>query len=135
MPDSTSGIQKISFTGRIPMDVYTMNLTTNGFDLTFTKQLDNNSATDTANYRMRRYRYEYKKKDLNEGIDDAPQVDVTAIPVTSIKLSNNRKKVSLSLGDLKPGFIYELTLGDIKSSDGHMVANKLICYTANRLKQ
>ncbi len=117
------------------MDVHTMSLTQKGFDLTFTKPVDKSSATDTAGYKMRRYRYEYKKKDINEGIDVATQVDIKDITVTKIEFSEDGKKVSLSLNDLQPGFIYELTLGDkIKSSDGQAFNNKLICYTLNRLR-
>lgn len=135
MPDSSSGIQKITFTGKMPMDVYMMNLTPGGFDITFTKQLDNVSARDVNNFKMRRYRYEYKKKDINEGIDDAPQVDVKEVNVDSINLSGDRKKISLLIRDMQPGFIYELTLGDIKSSDGEPLSNKLVCYTVNKLKK
>jgi glucose/arabinose dehydrogenase len=134
VPDSLSGIQKISYTGKAPMEVHTMSLTSSGFDLTFTQQLDKTSASDTAKYKMRRYRYEYKKKDINEGIDEAPQVDVKEIQLRGINVSNDGKRVSLSLSDLQPGFIYELSLGEIKSSDGQMLQNRLICYTLNRLR-
>ena len=65
------GMQRIVFTGDTPMDVYTMNLTRKGFDLTFTQPVDAASATNPVNYKIRRYRYEYKKKDLEEGIDVA----------------------------------------------------------------
>jgi hypothetical protein len=134
LPDSTSGIQKITYTGKIPMDVHTMSLTPQGFDLTFTRPLDQSSATNVNNYKMRRYRYEYKKKDINEGIDEAPQVDLMDIPVAAVKRSANGKMVSLTVSNLQPGFIYELTLGEIKSSDGQVVNNNLICYTLNRLR-
>ena len=135
IPEKESGIQKITYTGKIPMDVYTMSLTQKGFDLTFTKPVDKSSAIDTAGYKMRRYRYEYKKKDINEGIDVANQVDLKDIVVTNIELSSDGKKVSLSINDLRPGFIYELTLGDkIKSNEGQVLNNKLICYTLNRLR-
>jgi len=135
IPDKASGIQKITYTGKVPMEIYSMNLTSDGFDLTFTKPIDKSSANEVANYKMRRYRYEYKKKDINEGIDVVPQVDLKDITVTGVKLSENAKRVSLSISDLQPGFIYELTLGEIKSSDEQTVNNKLICYTVNRLRK
>ena len=51
-----------------------------------------------------------------------------------IKFSKDGKKVSLILNDLKPGYIYELKLGGIKSVTGQLLANKLICYTLNKLR-
>ncbi|HEY6979279.1 MAG TPA: hypothetical protein VH396_23445 [Chitinophagaceae bacterium] len=128
-----SGMQRIIFTGNIPMDVYTMNLTHNGFDLKFTQRVDSVTVTNPANYKMRCYRYEYKKKSLEEGIDDAPQIDVQDVPIRDIKFSKDGKKVSLIIEGLKPGFIYELKLGDIKSVAGQPCTNKLICYTLNKL--
>jgi hypothetical protein len=122
------GIQRIVYTGKTPMDIYSMNLTTNGFDLTFTKPVDVTSAMDTANYKFRSYYYEYH---WQYGSD---LFDVQSIPVTNIGVSSDRKKVSLTLAALKPGRIYELNLGDIKDASGEILANKLICYTINKLK-
>src|SRR5688572_26524777 len=129
-----SGLQRIVFTGEIPMDVYTMNLTPKGFDISFTQPVDAGTATNPANYKIRRYRYEYKKKDIEEGIDEAPQVDVQDVTIISSTLSKDGKKVSLIIDGLKPGFIYEVNLGELKSPTGQLLTNKLICYTLNKLR-
>lgn len=121
------GIQRIVFTGKQPADIYSMNLTENGFDLTFTQPVDEATATDLANYKFRHYYYTYHKQ---YGSD---QYDVQSVPVTSIKISNDRKKVSLILNALKPGYIYELSLGNIKTAKGEPLTNKIICYTLNKL--
>lgn len=123
----SKGIQRIVFNGKPHADIYSMNLTATGFDLTFTQPLDGASASDPANYKFRHYYYEYHKK---YGSD---QFDVQTIPVTGIKISGDRKKVSLTLSALKPGYIYELSLGDIKTAQGEPLTNKLICYTLNKL--
>lgn len=123
------GIQRIVFTGKQPMDVYSMNLTEEGFDLTFTQPLDVAMASDTSQYRFRHYYYEYHKAYGSE------QFDVQNIPVTHIEIAPDRKKVSLTLDMLKAGYVYELTLGDIQSAAGDTLANHLICYTLNELKK
>lgn len=123
-----AGIQRISFTGRTPTDVLQMHITGKGFDLEFTQALDSSGA-NPANYQVRRYRYEYHKK---YGSD---QIDVQDISVNGAALSGEGKKVSLSLGELSPGYVYEFKLGDIKGRDGTPLANKTICYTVNRLRE
>ena len=128
------GMQRIVNTGDAPMEVYTMSLTRNGFDFTFTQNADVASAKNPTNYKIRRYRYEYKKKDPEEGIDIATQIDVQDVNIINTKLSKDGKKVSLTIDDLKPGFIYEVNLGDIKSPTGQPLTNKLICYTLNKLR-
>ncbi|MFD1140032.1 PQQ-dependent sugar dehydrogenase [Larkinella insperata] len=122
------GIQRIVYTGKPPMDVYTMNLTPNGFDLTFTQPVDAATASRPENYQFRHYRYEYHKT------YGSPQFDIAAVPVKAVTVSKDRRKVSLNLADLKPGLIYELTLGDVRATNGEPLANRLICYTLNHLK-
>ncbi len=122
------GIQRIVFTGEQPVDLYSMNLTRDGFDLTFTRPLDKSVAGRPANFQFRRYYYEYHKK---YGSD---QFGVEPLEVSSLAVSADGKKVSVKLGDMKPGFIYELRLQNIVSADGIPLANKLVCYTANKLK-
>ena len=98
-----------------------------GFDLTFTQPVDPGSAANPDNYKFRHYYYEYH---LKYGSD---QFDVQAVPVSGVKISEDHRKVSLRLGSLRAGYIYELSLGGIKSEEGEGIANKLICYTLNNL--
>lgn len=128
-----SGIQKIEYTGNMPMEILTMNLTTVGFDLTFTQSVNAKEALTPSNYQIHHYRYEYKKKDFDEGIDVSTQVDLQEVGIEDIKLSDDRKKVSLTLENLKPGYVYEIKLNNIKNAADTPLANTLICYTLNNL--
>lgn len=122
------GIQRISFTGTPPMEVQSMQLTTTGFELTFTQSLDRTAAADLNNYRFRNYFYEYHKA---YGSD---QFDAKDVPVKDIRVSEDSRKVYVSLQQLQEGYIYELTLGNITAADGKPLAHSVICYTANKLK-
>ena len=51
------GIQRLVYTGKQPADIYSMNLTEKGFDLTFTQPLDVSTATNIVNYKFRHYYY------------------------------------------------------------------------------
>ena len=57
--------------------------------------------------------------------------------IADIKLSSNRKKVSISLaeGSLQPGYVYELNLKNIANDLNEPLENTLICYTLNKLKK
>jgi hypothetical protein len=122
------GIQRIVYTGKAPVDIYSMNLTDLGFDLTFTQPVDAKAAADPQNYQFRHYYYAYHKK---YGSD---QFDVQTIGVSSLKVSPDARKVSVALKSLKPGYIYELKLSNIKAATGEPLSNTVICYTLNKLK-
>jgi len=128
-----SGMQKIVFSGVVPMDVATMKLTRTGFDLTFTQPVDSVLAADPKNYKIRHYKYEYKKKSLDEGIDISTQVDVQEVPITKITVSNDHKSVSINLEKLRAGYVYECKLDKIANPAGRVLDNTLICYTLNQL--
>lgn len=123
-----TGIQRIVFTGKEPVDIYTMNITEDGFDLHFTQPMDEAALRDTSNYHFRHYYYEYH---LKYGSD---QFDVQKVPVTDAEVRDGGRVVSLKIGNVKPGYIYELTLGALKSNDGKSLDNRLICYTVNALR-
>lgn len=124
------GIQRISWKGQTLLDVMAMNLTPKGFDLTFTLPVDKETALELANYKFRRFYYEYHQA------YGSKQFDVQDVAVKSVVLSPDGKKVSLELAEMKPGYVYELKAGDITSENGNKsLINRLLCYSLNRLKK
>ena len=123
------GIQRIVYSGKEPMDIYTMHLLQDGFELSFTQQLNDSTLMDPAHYSFRHYFYDYH---LKYGSD---QYDVKVVPVSKVEISEDQMKIVLKLSEVKQGYIYELTLKDIYSSTGVALENKLICYTVNKLKK
>ncbi|MEX2568581.1 MAG: hypothetical protein WD431_21750 [Cyclobacteriaceae bacterium] len=128
------GIQRISYTGNPPMDISAMNLTREGFKLTFTQPLEKTIALQKDNYQMRQYFYEYKKKPFDEPVDKSTQSDLKTVPIENIGISSDHKTINLTLGELKPGYVYELKLNNILSKEGRPLDNNLICYTLNNLR-
>ena len=110
-----------------------MKLTKNGFDLTFTQAIEKATALNPENYKFRHYYYKYQRKPKNQGADTSVQQDIQEVSVTGIKISADRKKVSLKMAALKAGYVYELKLGNITNTKAEPLTNKLICYTLNKL--
>ncbi|MEJ7692769.1 hypothetical protein [Daejeonella sp.] len=127
------GIQRIVFNGNQPADVQMMNLTKTGFDITFTQPVNKAQALNASNYNFRHYYYKYQRKVKNAGADVTDQQDVQSVPVETITISADGTKVSLVLGELKAGYVYELKLGDITTAKGQPLDNRLVCYTLNNL--
>ena len=121
------GIQRIVWKGKPHLDIAAMNVTKTGFDLTFTLPLDPKAAQDLANYKFRRFYYEYHQA------YGSKQFDVQEVAVKSVKVSPDGKKVSLELAEMKAGYIYELNLGELKTTNNQNIINKLVCYTLNKL--
>jgi glucose/arabinose dehydrogenase len=127
------GIQRIVYKGKAPVDIYSMNLTKDGFDLTFTQPVNKAEALNPDNYKFRHYYYKYQRKSKDQGVDHSDQKDVQDVGVADLKISSDQKKIAIKLAGLKAGYVYELKLGKLTSKEGTPLANKLICYTLNKL--
>ncbi|MGB8170721.1 MAG: hypothetical protein WCF18_24670 [Chthoniobacteraceae bacterium] len=121
------GIQRITWTGKTPLDVMKVKLTKTGFDLTFTRPLDASTANSPTAYKVKRYYYEYHQA------YGSKQYDLQEITVNGATLSADRKTVSLQLPELTAWRVYELHLDDLKADDGAPILNPLVCYTLNHL--
>ncbi len=123
------GIQRIQWKGKKHLDIMAMNLTSTGFELTFSKPIDTASAMNFANYEVKRFYYEYHQA------YGSKQFDVKKIAVDKITLSPDGLKVKIDLADMQAGYVYEFRLGDILSvQKDQKLINKIVCYTLNRLK-
>ncbi|GAB5520281.1 MAG: hypothetical protein RhofKO_25320 [Rhodothermales bacterium] len=122
------GIQRVAWTGTLPMDLHTMHLTETGFDLSFTLPLDAATvATDSA-LTVTRYRYAYHRA------YGSPQLDVTAVTVTDWRTSDDARTLSLDLSELVPGFVYQIDFAGLRANTGRPLDNPHVYYTLNRLR-
>jgi len=122
------GIQRVVWTGKTPLEVADMKLTPTGFTLTFTQALDVKTAKNLDNYLFKRYYYEYHQS------YGSKQFDLRPVGVTGVQLSPDNRTVTLTLNEMKPGYIYELRLGNLRSTTQQKLMNGLVCYTLNRLQ-
>lgn len=123
-----SGLHRLSWTGRTPMEVERMSLTKDGFDLTFTLPVNGEAAKNPGHYTLESYTYNYHEAYGSE------KFDRTKEPVTSVSVSPDRRTVSLKLDKLKPWRIYDLRIKGVTSENGLEILHPWVVYTLNRLK-
>ena len=123
------GLQRIQWTGTTPMEVLRMSLTDDGFDLTFTKPLRRATAQPDTAYQFTRYYYEYHRE---YGSD---RMDVQSVDVADVDVSGDGRRVSVSLDELVPGYVYQLDLKGLRGRDGTPVAHPTLYYTLNRTRR
>lgn len=120
-----TGFQRITWTGVTPPEVHSMHLAKNGFDLKFTVPLDAASASSPAAYQVQRYYYRYHRR------YDPRQFELRSVGVKSVKLSEDRRTVSLELDAMVPGRVYEFNLKGVKAAEGSPIVNPMFSYTFN----
>jgi glucose/arabinose dehydrogenase len=121
------GIQRITWTGKVPLDVKEMHLTKTGFDLTFTQPLETASASNPESFTVQRYYYEY------HAAYGSKQFELEKITPKAVTVSEDRTRVTLEFEPLTAWRIYQFDLKALKAEDGTAIANPLVVYTLNHL--
>lgn len=121
------GLQRIVYTGKKPFEVHGIHLTKVGFEITFTEQLDVVKATEVTCFKVQNYHYPYSQQ------YGAQQRGLSLVPVQKAVVSEDRMKLTLTLGEMKAGRIYQIDFNEILSRDGLPLVHKTLCYTANAL--
>lgn len=121
------GLQRVVYTGVLPFEVHSMRLTNDGFDLTFTKPLNETSAVNLTAYSLQSYTYNYWST------YGSPEVDRRAETIHNVTVSPDCRNVALAVRGFRPGRVYELHLDGVRSADGDGLLHREAYYTLNEL--
>jgi hypothetical protein len=123
----SEGIQRIRFTGKVPMHVLNCSLTEEGFDVTFTKPVTAPESVAAGQISASRYRYEYGYK------YGGGEIDKASVAVKSAKLGADGRTVHVVVDELLPNYIYKIGFNGAKAGDE--VFKGSLVYTLNRLRR
>jgi cytochrome c551/c552 len=125
--NSNSGIQRLIWTGKDPMEMKTVSARPDGFEIEFTRPVDKSIAEDLEMYNGRSYIYKYHSTYGSPTINEEP------LKIKGVKISADGKKVRLVIDNLRQYYLHELTLDGIRSEDGIAVLHPTVYYTLNNI--
>jgi glucose/arabinose dehydrogenase len=118
-------VERIAWTGKVPFEVHEMHAKPDGFELTFTKPVDPDTAGKPASYEIITYCYIY------QSAYGSPVVDETKPKVTKVELGKDGKSARLWVDGLEEGHIHELALSALRSAEGESLLHPQAYYTLN----
>lgn len=118
-------LERLVWTGKVPFEIEEMRARPDGFELTFTKEVDSKTAADPKSYQLLTYTYIYR---ADYG---SPEVDHTTPKVEVISVAADKKSVRLRVSALQEGHIHELNASGLRSADGLPLLHKEAYYTLN----
>lgn len=125
-------LQRVRYTGKSVTLPYKLSVTDAGITVGFTGPLDAATASDVQNYSIEQNNYlwssAYGSPELKVGAQDATDKaahGTTPVPITSVKLSADRKQVFLAVPGLKPVMTSRLKM-NLKAEDGSRVPDEVI---------
>ncbi|MEV4518375.1 family 16 glycoside hydrolase [Dactylosporangium sp. NPDC049525] len=125
----TYGLQKLTPNGATAFEIKAMRAVAGGFEVEYTQPVSTTTAAQlAAHYTAKQWRY------VPTPAYGGPKVDEESLPVTSATLSADRLKVTLQLGNLKPGrVVYLRSPRPFTSTTGASLWSTEAWYTLNSL--
>jgi hypothetical protein len=121
------GLERVRWNGSTPFEIREMRAQPDGFILEFTTPVDRTAAVNPANYSMTSYTYIYHQK------YGSPETDPQPVVVNHAVLSADGKSVRLHCSGLREGYVHELAVSGVRSTDGRELAHPEAYYTLNRI--
>lgn len=119
--------EKLEWTGKVPFEIHEMRAKPDGFELTFTQSVDTATATNLANYSMREFTYAYRED------YGGPEVDEVIPKITTAQVSEDGKKIHLTITPLTQGHVHELHLDGLRNEHGLPLLHSVAYYTLNEI--
>jgi glucose/arabinose dehydrogenase len=122
-------VERLAWTGKVPFEIHEMTAKPDGFELTFTKEIDPKTAGDKNSYKMETYTYIYRSD------YGSPEVDRTHPSVDKVTVGADNKSVRIYLSKLEEGHIHQLTAAGVRSADGLPLLHDMAYYTMNYIPE
>ncbi len=122
-------LERLDWTGRMPFEIKRINITPDGFKITFTKPVEAKTGNDPKSYRVSTFTHIY------HGGYGGPEVDQTTPQVKSAKLAVDGLSAQIVLSELKRGHVHEFDLGLLRNRDQEELLHRHAYYTVNEVPE
>jgi hypothetical protein len=118
-------VERLVWTGKVPFEIREMHAKPDGFELTFTKPVDAETAGKPESYSLKTFTYIYQAS------YGSPEVDHTTAKINKVEVAKDRKSVRLHVEGLQIGHLHDLTAPGVRSDDGRALLHPQAYYTLN----
>lgn len=125
---TNSGLQFLTWTGRVPFEMKTVKAMPDGFEIEFTKPVDMDTAENLGSYIGKSYIYKY------HAAYGSPQTNIEDVNIKGVMVSEDGLKVRLATDNLRPNYVHEITLKGVKENGAdRMTLHPTFYYTLNNI--
>ena len=121
------GLRRIRWTGVEPMEMSSVDLLEDGFEIEFTRPIADELELTADNFKARTYRYNWWWE------YGSPEQDRQPLEVAEVTISDDRKSLIVRTPSLEAGRCVRMGLTNVRSEDGHDLLHPEFSYTINQL--
>jgi glucose/arabinose dehydrogenase len=123
------GIARLRWTGKVPMEMHTVHLLQDGFEITFTQPVAAGVTIEPDDVTLTQYDYDWWWE------YGSPERNTAAVDVTKTTLSEDRRVLTVRTAGLTPAMVARLILSGVEGEDGAPLLHDEFAYTINQLPE
>jgi len=120
-------VQRLDWTGLVPFEIKEIKARPTGFEITFTKPVDRELASDPNTYQLKTFTHIYR-----QGYG-SPEVDQTTPTATEATVSADGRKVEIVVQGLVQGHVHDFYLPELRSEEDEKLLHASAYYTLNEI--
>lgn len=124
---STSGLQRLVWSGKTPMEMKTVRSMPDGFEIEFTKPVNKATANDLSSYNGNSFTYKY------HSVYGSPVINNQDLNIKGVRVSDDGKKVRLVIDNLRQYYLHHVDVRGVRAADGSAVLHPNFYYTLNAI--
>jgi hypothetical protein len=123
------GLARVRWTGALPLEMHTVHLLQDGFEIAFTKPLRTDAVPGPDAIELIQYDYDWWWE------YGSPERHVTRVDATSVALSPDGYVLTVRTAGLVPAMVARLRLSGVVAQDGTPLLHDEFAYTINQLPE
>ena len=120
-------LQRLVWTGEVPFEMKDIHAQSDGFEVEFTLPVNASKLKDARNFSVNSFTYKYHHQYGSPIINNRPRKIIGMVP------SPDGKKVKLVLDSLIPGYIHEIRVVNLESTEQKSLLHDFAYYTLNEI--
>ena len=127
---TNSGLEYVTWTGKTPFEMKTVNARPDGFEIEFTLPVAKEQAEDLDSYTGISYVYKY------HAVYGSPQTNIEELKIKGVKVSEDGMKVRLVVDNLRQYHVHEIHAMGLRSQvNGDGLLHPSAYYTLNNIPE
>lgn len=123
------GLQRLRWSGLVPFEAQTVHARPDGFEITYTLPAEPASLENPESYEITSFIYHY------HSIYGSPVIDRKSHRILAARAQENASGVRLVIDSLRAGYIYEIRMPGVRTTDGSPLVHDTGYYTMNRIPE
>ncbi|MEM7228527.1 MAG: hypothetical protein AAF432_06900 [Planctomycetota bacterium] len=120
------GLQRVVYTGVEPFEMHEVRAMPNGFEITFTDDVDVTTVEDVSSWSSASFRHEHREQ------YGSPEIDQMDHRITRIDVAEDQRSCRIVLDGFRAGYVYEIHAPGVRNTSGAPLLHPDAYYTLNR---